>query len=60
MDSPDQAMESESFEEVYPDLIKVANKIGIQTIFFSKVKPKVVEEKDLIDISCGLNPFHQK
>lgn len=60
MDSPDQAMEPESFEEVYPDLIKVANKIGIQTIFFSKVKPKVVEEKDLIDISCGLNPFHQK
>ena len=38
----------------------MANEIGIQTVFFSKVKPKVVENKDLIDISDGLNPFHQK
>ena len=60
MDSPDQAMEPESFEEIYPTIIKVANEIGIQTVFFSKVKPKVVENKDLIDISDGLNPFHQK
>ena len=46
MDSPDQAMEPESFEEIYPTIIKVANEIGIQTVFFSKVKPKVVENKD--------------
>ncbi len=60
MDSPDQAMEPESFEEIYPTIIKAANEIGIQTVFFSKVKPIVVENKDLIDICDGLNPFHQK
>lgn len=59
MDSPDQALEQENFEEVYPTLIEVANKIGIQTIFFSKIKLKAVKDKDLIDISGGLNPFHQ-
>lgn len=59
MDSPDQALEQENFEEVYPTLIEVANKIGIQTIFFSKIKLKAVKDKELIDISGGLNPFHQ-
>lgn len=60
MDSPDQAMEPDSFEEIYPTLVQVANEIGVQTIFFSKVKPKVVDDIDLIDICGGLNPFHQK
>jgi len=59
MDSPDQPMEPESFEEIYPSLIKVANEIGIQTIFISKVKPDVVEQRDLIDIRTGFNPFHK-
>lgn len=60
MDSPDQPMEPDSFEEVYPTLVTGANEIGVQTIFFSKVRPNVVDDKDLIDISGGLNPFHQK
>lgn len=60
MDSPDQAMEQESFEEIYPTLIKVANEIGIQTIFFSKVKINGIDGKNLINICDGLNPFHQK
>ena len=60
MDSPDQPMKPESFEEIYPTLIKVANEIGVQTIFISKIKPNGIEEKDLIDIRRGLNPFHQK
>lgn len=60
MDSPDQSMEPESFEEVYPTLVKAASRIGVQTIFFSKVRPKAVDDKNLVDISDGLNPFHQK
>lgn len=60
MDSPDQPMESTSFEEIYPTIIEVANEIGIQTIFISKIKMNCVKESDLIDISIGLNPFHQK
>ena len=60
MDSPDQPMEPESFEEVYLTLVNAAKRMGVQTIFFSKVRPKVVDDKDLIDISSGLNPFHQK
>lgn len=60
MDSPDQPMESLSFEEIYPTIIEAANEIGIQTIFFSKIKVNSVKENDLIDISGGLNPFHQK
>ncbi len=60
MDSPDKSMEPESFEEVYPTLVKAANRIGVQTIFFSKVRPKAVDDKNLVDISDGLNPFHQK
>lgn len=60
MDSPDQPMESSAFEEVYPTIMEVANEIGIQTIFVSKVKPNCINESDLIDISCGFNPFHQR
>lgn len=60
MDSPDQPMESTSFEEIYPTIIEVANEIGIQTIFISKIKINNIDKGDLIDISSGLNPFHQK
>lgn len=60
MDSPDQSMEREAFEEIYPDIIKIANEIGVQTIFISKTKPNSVNDDDLIDICEGLNPFHQR
>lgn len=60
IDSADQAMEDKSFEEIYPSLIEVAKNIGVQTIFISKYKPKSVHETDLIDITGGLNPFHQQ
>lgn len=60
MDSPDQPMESKAFEEIYPTIIEVANEIGIQTIFISKIKLNSIDKGDLIDISSGLNPFHQK
>lgn len=60
IDSADQAMEDASFEEIYPSLVEIANDIGIQTIFISKYKPSVVEDKDLVDITEGLNPFHQR
>lgn len=60
IDSADQPMEEKSFEEIYPSLIETAKKIGVQTIFVSKTLPKAVNEKDLVDITTGLNPFHQR
>lgn len=60
IDSADQPMEGKSFEEIYPSLIETAKKIGIQTIFISKDCPKTVNEKDLIDITDGFNPFHMQ
>ena len=58
IDSADQPMEESSFEEIYPSLIETAKKIGVQTIFVSKARPKTVNDTDLIDITTGLNPFH--
>lgn len=60
MDSPDQPMESKSFEEIYPTIIAVAKEIGIQTIFISKIKLNSIDRDDLLDISSGLNPFHHR
>jgi hypothetical protein len=60
MDSADQPMDSSSFDEIYPTITEIANDIGVQTIFISKIKPDCVSQNDLIDISGGLNPFHQK
>lgn len=60
IDSADQPMEENSFEEIYPSLIDTAKKIGVQTIFISKTRPKTVDDEDLIDITDGLNPFHQQ
>ena len=60
IDSADQAMEDASFEEIYPSLVEVAKSIGVQTIFISKYKPTTVSEEDLVDITDGLNPFHQR
>lgn len=60
IDSADQPMEEKSFEEIYPSLIEIAKNIGVQTIFVSKDKPTTVNDYDLIDITGGLNPFHQQ
>jgi len=60
IDSADQPMEEKSFEEIYPSLIETAKKIGVQTIFISKDRPATVKDEDLIDITDGLNPFHQQ
>ena len=60
IDSADQAMEDASFEEIYPSLVEVAKSIGVQTIFISKYRPSTVADKDLVDITYGLNPFHQR
>jgi len=40
--------------------VEVAKSIGVQTIFISKYKPTTVSEEDLVDITDGLNPFHQR
>lgn len=60
IDSADQAMEDTSFEEIYPSLVAIAKSVGIQMIFISKYKPESIEAADLIDITGGLNPFHQQ
>lgn len=60
IDSADQSMTEASFEEIYPSLVEIANGIGVQTIFLSKTKISTVSDSDLIDISDGLNPFHQR
>lgn len=60
IDSADQPMEENIFEEIYPSLIETAKKVGVQTIFISKVRPKTVDENNLVDITTGLNPFHQR
>ena len=38
----------------------VAKGVGVQTIFKSKYKPESAETADLIDITGGLNPYHQQ
>ena len=60
IDSADQPMEEKSFEEIYPSLIETAENVGVQTIFISKARPKTVNDEDLIDITDGLNPFHNQ
>ena len=53
-------MEDVSFEEIYPSLIEDAQSVGVQTIFISKYKSTSVQDSDLIDITGGFNPFHQR
>ena len=60
IDSADQPMEEKSFEEIYPSLTETAKNIGVQTIFVSKARPGTVKDEDMIDITDGLNPFHQQ
>jgi hypothetical protein len=60
IDSADQAMENQSFEEIYPSLVEVAKNVGVQMVFISKYKPNSVRTEDLVDITGGVNPFHQR
>ena len=53
-------MENISIEEIYPSLDVIAKSVGVQTLFKSKYKPESIEAADLIDITGGLNPFHQQ
>ena len=59
IDSANQPMGVDSFEKVYPVLIEMAEKVGIQTIFLSKDMIGGIKDADLIDISDGLNKFHK-
>jgi hypothetical protein len=60
IDSANQPMGIESFKEVYPIIVSFADEIGLQTIFLSKDKIEEISDKDLIDISGGLNKFHDQ
>lgn len=60
IDSANQPMGLQIFEKVYPTIISIADQYGIQTIFMSKDQLKNVDTDNLIDISTGLNKFHQK
>jgi hypothetical protein len=59
IDSANQPMGVDSFEKVYPVLIKMAEEVGIQTIFMSKDMIGGIKDDDFIDISEGLNRFHR-
>jgi len=60
IDSANQPMGVQIFEKVYPPIISIADQYGIQTIFMSKDQLDNIDAGDLIDISTGLNRFHQK
>ena len=60
IDSANQPMGIEIFEQLYPSIIEYANQIGIQTIFLSKEKIDGIDPSDFIDISNGLNKFHKQ
>lgn len=59
IDSANQPMGVDCFEKVYPVFVKMAEEVGIQTIFMSKDKINAVKQDDFIDISDGLNKFHK-
>lgn len=60
IDSANQPMGIDIFKKVYPEIISLADRVGIQTIFMSKDKLSNIAAEDLIDISSGLNPFHRQ
>lgn len=60
IDSANQPMGADSFQKVYPVLVSIAEEIGIQTIFLSKDLINSITSDDLIDISNGLNKFHNQ
>ena len=60
IDSANQPMGIESFREVYPTIVDFADKIGLQTIFLSKDNIEGISDDDFIDVSGGLNKFHEQ
>lgn len=60
IDSANQPMGIEVFKEVYPTITRLADSIGMQTIFMSKDRLDSISADDFIDISPGLNKFHKK
>ena len=59
IDSANQPIGIESFQDIYLTIIDFADRIGIQTIFLSKDRIEGVKDNDFIDISNGLNKFHK-
>ena len=59
VDSADQSIQNNYFDEIYPYAIDIAKRIGVQTIFLSKYKPNSIKNEDFVDITKGLNPFHK-
>lgn len=59
IDSANQPMGVEIFEKVYPTIISIADQYGLQTVFMSKDRIDVPSD-DFIDISNGLNRFHEQ
>jgi hypothetical protein len=60
IDSANQPMGIESFREVYPTIVDFADEIGLQTIFLSKDSIDGISNDDFIDVSGGLNKFHDQ
>lgn len=60
IDSANQPMGIEIFKEVYPTITRLADDIGMQTIFMSKDRLDSISADDFIDISPGLNKFHKQ
>lgn len=60
IDSANQPMGVQVFEKVYPTITSIADQYGIQTIFMSKDRIDNIDESSIIDISSGLNKFHQQ
>jgi len=60
IDSANQPMGIESFREVYPTIVAFADEIGLQTIFLSKDNIEGISDEDFIDVSGGLNKFHDQ
>lgn len=60
IDSANQPMGIESFREVYPTIVTFADEIGLQTVFLSKDNIEGIPDSDFIDVSGGLNKFHDQ
>lgn len=58
IDSADQPINKSNFDIFYPYLRDYATDIGVQLIFISKEHPDYIADDELLDISNGLNPFH--
>lgn len=59
IDSADQTIQNVYFEKIYPKLVAYAKDYNIQLIFLSKEIPNTVDKNDVVDLSGGLNPFHE-